>query len=955
MHLLKTLLFCALLSFNNQLLTVDAVDADDFEVYGFDFRSDGDLEMNGRLLVPDDYDPQQSYPIVLLYHGQGEIGTDNRKQVERNISHLVAAAREHDFFIYAPQLQSSGWGQAPMENAMHALGHVILDYNIDRQRIYTSGISLGGGGVWQGIAQYSEALAAHSTVAGVLGGAVGAHFVDEPIWMFHAENDPTVGVGTSRSRVNDVLIENGQPTVDFPLSDNDGSPYYSDGTAYLESGDFRYAEYPNGGHSIWDKVYRQSFLYDWMLAQRNENDWAIGDSFLIDLGNKSFDTVDSEGARWNSTSFGYHDTVGPTILFPRQVDSGRVQAIVELLDPFAGHTQSSYHEDSLYDADISNDGWVTTSNATESNGAGFIGFSGLLPGGVYQVEVYAYQSNDDGGRGRMTRYMIGTQVRDLDAANNLTDQAVFDAVSADSSGRFELKVFPTPDSGSRYGHISALKVTLLAGPNGPINSPPVVSAGSDRTLTMPQGGTVVADLNGSVSDDGLPAGSLSLQWSLIDAPVGAVADWSTTTNATTSVTLHQAGEYTFQLTANDTEAVSRDEVTIVVKLEGGALGGEVVFSQDFNSSDILADYTADVDPSIGQFEDLSANADGGSWQISNGQLRHVRDGGSGGAGFQRVTELGEPMGFVRMQFKLSIENTSSYRDIGTFILGDWDTVIGDNASGSNAAKAFGLTIKARGAGQYYLRLFHSSGNEDTENLPTSSTPISVIWYTNMSGEAQIYNGVDGYGHSLPNNASDLWLDDVLVLDDVPRPGNYTATEINAFRLLCSTDQAITLTLDDLMLVNQANEIVAVSPYQTWLEQWFTEAERADPVIVDAESDPDRDGLVNLLEYYAGSDPSSAGGGALPLLRIDGAGLQLNRDPGKTDFTVELWSSAQLSDDWEMLAESVGGAPFVSTDAQAIRISEQGGDPIQVEIEDARRSGVAPAEQLFYQLRYLLPD
>ncbi len=101
----------------------------------------------------------------------------------------------------------------------------------------------------------------------------------------------------------------------------------------------------------------------------------------------------------------------------------------------------------------------------------------------------------------------------------------------------------------------------LGGGGAPQNMAPVVSAGPDLTLTLP--GEV--DLVGTVTDDGLPEGSVvSQQWSVVSAPQSASVIFSDATSPTTSVGFSVAGTYTLQLTATDTQLTSSDRVNVVV-------------------------------------------------------------------------------------------------------------------------------------------------------------------------------------------------------------------------------------------------------------------------------------------------------------------------------------------------------------------------------------------------------
>jgi hypothetical protein len=100
---------------------------------------------------------------------------------------------------------------------------------------------------------------------------------------------------------------------------------------------------------------------------------------------------------------------------------------------------------------------------------------------------------------------------------------------------------------------------------GPGNQAPVVNAGPDQTVTFP----TTVTLNGSVTDDGLPAspGSTTKQWTKESGP-GTVTFTSPTT-ANTDASFSQAGTYVLRLTANDGQLSSFDEVTIIENAPAG--------------------------------------------------------------------------------------------------------------------------------------------------------------------------------------------------------------------------------------------------------------------------------------------------------------------------------------------------------------------------------------------------
>jgi hypothetical protein len=115
------------------------------------------------------------------------------------------------------------------------------------------------------------------------------------------------------------------------------------------------------------------------------------------------------------------------------------------------------------------------------------------------------------------------------------------------------------DPNENDGTMQELSVSLP--PTG--NQAPVASAGPDRTVTLPAAIT----LAGSVSDDGLPAGStLTAAWTQLSGP--GTATFTDPTSATTDVTFSATGTYDLRLTADDSALQGSDDVTVIVNPEG---------------------------------------------------------------------------------------------------------------------------------------------------------------------------------------------------------------------------------------------------------------------------------------------------------------------------------------------------------------------------------------------------
>jgi hypothetical protein len=115
-----------------------------------------------------------------------------------------------------------------------------------------------------------------------------------------------------------------------------------------------------------------------------------------------------------------------------------------------------------------------------------------------------------------------------------------------------------PDPNENDGKLFEI---LDSGGGGPVNQPPTVNAGADQTLTFPNTSTT---LSGTVSDDGLPAGStVTQQWTVV-SPAGAAVSFGSPTSAVTTASFPEPGVYVLRLTASDTAASSFDDVQVTV-------------------------------------------------------------------------------------------------------------------------------------------------------------------------------------------------------------------------------------------------------------------------------------------------------------------------------------------------------------------------------------------------------
>jgi predicted peptidase len=265
---IQTVILCgvvgALLAVVVPLPSGRAANPNDF--VDFSLRAENNaLLLPGRLYVPPEAtSPAAPRPLILFLHGAGESGTNNVAQVNQNIDNLLAEAKQRGAFLYAPQT-NSGWASTTiLSRTASMLDRALADHNVDANRIYATGLSMGGGGVWNMIHRYPDQFAAAVPIAAVSPGAgfLPANLLDQSIWAFHARNDNVVSVNSSRNVVTGILNAAQEPLPAFPSLRDTTSSFQFDSPAL----DLHYTEPPTGGHGIWFGVYALDDMYDWMFA-----------------------------------------------------------------------------------------------------------------------------------------------------------------------------------------------------------------------------------------------------------------------------------------------------------------------------------------------------------------------------------------------------------------------------------------------------------------------------------------------------------------------------------------------------------------------------------------------------------------------------------------------------------------------------------------------------------------
>lgn len=196
------------------------------------------------LFKPDGYDPQKKYPLVVYLHG-------SRDTVSREMNwYQPASQKNHPCFVLTPKCEVSdqGWGNTWRDDhtvatakTLKLVDSITKVYNIDVNRLYLYGISMGGFGVFSILQKNPGKFAAAFAICGGSSTKAGERIKDTPLWIFHGEIDDVVPVNLSRDIYQEILKKGGRKVL--------------------------YTEYPGVKHNSWENASRETKLPTWLFSQ----------------------------------------------------------------------------------------------------------------------------------------------------------------------------------------------------------------------------------------------------------------------------------------------------------------------------------------------------------------------------------------------------------------------------------------------------------------------------------------------------------------------------------------------------------------------------------------------------------------------------------------------------------------------------------------------------------------
>lgn len=223
------------------ILYLVSLNAQDTEERQKPFSFEKEIQVKAQLqyllyLPPGYVNSDSLYPLLLFLHGAGERGDDINLVKKNGPPKLIEEGKDFPFIIVSPQCpQNSRWNVLYLSALLDKIENT---YRVDKNRIYVTGLSMGGHGTWELAKFQPDRFAAIAPICGWSDLFELYKLKNLPIWVFHGAKDLLVPVTESEKLVN--FLKNIGSEVKFTV-------------------------YPEAGHDSWTETYNNEELYRWFL------------------------------------------------------------------------------------------------------------------------------------------------------------------------------------------------------------------------------------------------------------------------------------------------------------------------------------------------------------------------------------------------------------------------------------------------------------------------------------------------------------------------------------------------------------------------------------------------------------------------------------------------------------------------------------------------------------------
>lgn len=198
------------------------------------------------LYLPPGYgEKEQKWPLIMFLHGAGERG-DNLELVKKHgPPKLIEQGKDFPFIIVSPQCPRGIWWPEKLDTLVALLDEIESKYAVDADRVYLTGLSMGGFGTWSLACRHPQRFAAVAPICGGGQWFLANRLKNVPVWAFHGARDRVVPLDQSKSMVEAVK---------------------------RAGGDAKLTVYPEAQHDSWTATYDNPKLYEWFLSHRRSKE-----------------------------------------------------------------------------------------------------------------------------------------------------------------------------------------------------------------------------------------------------------------------------------------------------------------------------------------------------------------------------------------------------------------------------------------------------------------------------------------------------------------------------------------------------------------------------------------------------------------------------------------------------------------------------------------------------------
>jgi predicted peptidase len=197
------------------------------------------LETNFLLYLPEGYDlEERQWPLLLFLHGAGETGDMLEFVKKHGPPKMIEHGYKFPFIVVSPQCPDDQTWTVEVLDML--LDEMVRLYRVDTDRLYITGISMGGTATWDLAIVYPRRFAAIVPICGRTKPEEAGRIKDLPIWVFHGAKDD-VHLPEESENIVKALNVLGSP-VKFTL-------------------------YPEADHDAWTETYNNPELWEWLMQQ----------------------------------------------------------------------------------------------------------------------------------------------------------------------------------------------------------------------------------------------------------------------------------------------------------------------------------------------------------------------------------------------------------------------------------------------------------------------------------------------------------------------------------------------------------------------------------------------------------------------------------------------------------------------------------------------------------------